>query len=56
MVMQFNIDEKEIIQISAKKNIGIDKVFDAIVESVPSPKGSPEKSPRGFLFNAWHVE
>ena len=56
MVMTLNFDEKDIIQISAKNGINVDKVFDAIITRIPPPKGNPDVPPKGFLFNAKHVE
>jgi len=54
--MNLNFDENDIIQISAKNGIGIDKVFDAIINKIPAPSGKPEDPPWAFLFNARHVE
>lgn len=56
MVMNLNFEEDEIIQISAKNGKNIDAVFDAIINWIPPPKGLPNSPPRGFLFNAKHVE
>jgi len=54
--MNLNFDENDIIQISAKNGKNIDAVFDAIINRIPPPKGISDSPPRGFLFNAKHVE
>jgi len=47
------IKREEAVLASAKKGIGIDKVLESIVNSIPSPKGSPEAPLRALLFDSW---
>jgi GTP-binding protein LepA len=43
----------EIISISAKTALGIDKVFDAIIEKIPSPNISNSTSFRALIFDSY---
>lgn len=49
-VLGFN--EDEIILTSAKTGFGIDKLLDAVIERVPSPKGDPASNLRGLIFDS----
>ena len=44
-------NESDIICISAQKGIGIDEVFDSIINRVPCPDVKPEKGTRGLVFD-----
>ncbi|MCS5627272.1 MAG: translation elongation factor 4, partial [Planctomycetes bacterium] len=46
------LDPFEAIQCSAKNNIGIDGVLEAIVEKLPSPGGDPEAPLKALVFDA----
>ncbi len=46
------LDPFEAIQCSAKNNIGIDGVLEAIVERLPSPGGDPEAPLKALVFDA----
>ncbi len=46
------LDPFEAIQCSAKNNIGIDGVLEAIVEKLPSPSGDPEAPLKALVFDA----
>ncbi|HBO52951.1 MAG TPA: elongation factor 4, partial [Planctomycetes bacterium] len=46
------LDPFEAIQCSAKNNIGIDGVLEAIVEKLPPPAGDPEGSLKALVFDA----
>ena len=46
------LDPFEAIQCSAKNNIGIDGVLEAIVERLPPPDGDPEASLKALVFDA----
>lgn len=46
------LDPFEAIQCSAKNNIGVDGVLEAIVEKLPSPSGDPEAPLKALVFDA----
>lgn len=49
------IDASDAIEISAKTGLGIDKVLDAIVERLPSPKPADENAPlKALLMDAYY--
>lgn len=45
--------EDEILLISAKEGIGIDRVLDAIIERIPAPKGDSQKPLRCLIFDSY---
>ena len=45
-------DEKDIILTSAKTGYGIDKLLDAIIDNIPSPKGEINMPLRGLIFDS----
>ena len=45
-------DEEKIISISAKNGIGIQDVFDAIIDFVPPPEIVETNKPRGLIFDS----
>ena len=47
-----DVEEEEIIKISAKQGIGIDKVLDAIIERIPAPSGKQENKLRALVFDS----
>ncbi|MFA5050653.1 MAG: translation elongation factor 4 [Patescibacteria group bacterium] len=47
-----NIDKSEIICISAKKGIGIEKVLEAVIENVPEPKDESKQSFQALIFDS----
>ena len=48
----FNADE--IILTSAKSGIGIDKLVDAVIERIPSPKGNKNDKLRALIFDSYY--
>lgn len=46
----------QIIKISAKTGDGVEKVLDAIVDKIPSPKGEVNKSTRALIFDSYYDE
>ncbi len=56
IISLFDFKPEEIIYTSAKTGIGIDTVLKAIVERIPSPKGSREKPLKALLFDSWFDE
>ena len=47
-------DESEIILVSAKNGIGIDKLLDAIIERVPAPIGKLSENLRALIFDSYY--
>ena len=45
-------DAEEVIPASAKTGIGISEILDAIIERVPSPKGSKDESLQALIFDS----
>jgi len=44
--------EDEILQVSAKTGVGIETLFTALIDRVPPPRFSPEKSLRALIFDS----
>lgn len=43
---------EEIIEASGRAGIGIDKIFDAIIDRIPPPKGDPNAPLRALIFDS----
>ncbi len=52
----FDMLPEDIIPISAKTGLGIDKLFPAIIEQVAPPKGDANELFKGLLFDSWFDE
>ena len=48
------LDCTDAIDVSAKTGLNIDKVLDAIVHRLPSPKGSREAPLKALIFDSWY--
>lgn len=48
----FGFDKSEILEISAKEGIGIEKVFLAIIERIPHPTGFSQNPLRALVFSS----
>lgn len=46
--------EDDIIQISAKTGMNVDKVLDAVIERVPHPRGNSEAPTRALIFDSYY--
>src|SRR5699024_4197865 len=46
------VDPDEVILASAKDNIGIDEILEAIVEKVPAPSGNKKESLKALIFDS----
>ncbi len=52
LVELLGCDEEQIVKISAKQGIGIDSIFDAIVNFVPPPRESEMDESRALIFDS----
>ncbi|EDO40767.1 predicted protein [Nematostella vectensis] len=50
----FDINQQDILKISAKEGIGVTELLDAVVEKLPSPKGDIKKPLSALLFDSWY--
>lgn len=50
----FELDTDEMLQISAKSGIHIDKVLPSVIEKIPPPLASRDKPFRALLFDSWY--
>jgi len=46
------LDGSSALAVSAKMGIGIDELFEAIVERIPSPEGSPDEPLQALIFDS----
>jgi len=46
------VEEGEILKISAKTGAGVDRVLEAVVKTVPPPRGDPGKPARALIFDS----
>src|SRR5690606_27032936 len=56
MVQLFDFNPAEVISASAKINVGITEIFQAVIERIPSLEVSVEKPLRALLFDSWFDE
>jgi GTP-binding protein LepA len=47
---------REVLRVSAKTGLGIDELFNAIIERVPAPKGNTQGPLRGLIFDSVYDE
>ncbi len=47
-----DIDKEEIIKISAKKSVNIDKVLDSVIDKVPAPEGKLDAPVKRIVFDS----
>ncbi|KAG2190410.1 hypothetical protein INT46_002201 [Mucor plumbeus] len=50
----FELNTDDILQISAKSGVNIDKVLPSVIEKVPPPIASIDKPFRALLFDSWY--
>jgi translation factor GUF1, mitochondrial len=56
MLKLFDFDPKEIIPASAKSNIGIHEVLQAVIDRIPAPVGDSKQPLKALLFDSWFDE
>ncbi len=52
----FDIQREDILLISAKAGIGIDKLFEQIIERIKPPSGNENAPLKALLFDSWYDE
>ncbi|MFH0898692.1 MAG: translation elongation factor 4 [bacterium] len=52
----FDIDKKDTLLISAKTGLGVENIFEAIIQKIPVPKGDDQKPLKALLFDSWYDE
>ncbi|BFZ15133.1 hypothetical protein BsWGS_18172 [Bradybaena similaris] len=50
----FEIENSDILKISAKQGTGIDEVIAAVIERIPSPPCDRSKPLKAFVFDSWY--
>ena len=48
-----DIDEKEILLVSAKSGVGVDDLIKRVIIDIPEPKGNPLNSLKAFIIDSW---
>ena len=46
------VDETEVLRVSAKEGINVDRVLEAIIERIPPPSGDPHAPLRALIFDS----
>ena len=46
------VEQEEILLVSAKQNLGVDRVLEAIIGKIPPPAGEPDKPLRALIFDS----
>lgn len=54
LLMMLNIDPDDVIKISAKLGIGIDKVIEHVIKKIPPPPANRDLPFRAHLFDSWY--
>ncbi|PVU88324.1 hypothetical protein BB561_005916 [Smittium simulii] len=50
----FEFDSKDMLKISAKSGLNIDKVLDLVIEKTPHPTGNRNNPLKALLFDSWY--
>lgn len=56
IVSLLGCEPSEILAISAKTGVGVEKLLDTVIEKVEPPKGDPEADARGLVFDSFYDE
>ncbi|XP_034937066.1 translation factor GUF1 homolog, mitochondrial [Chelonus insularis] len=54
LISLFDFEKEEILRISAKQGIGVDKLLETIIEKIPSPPVDRTKPFRALVFDSWY--
>lgn len=46
------VDEADILEVSAKEGIGVDRILEAIIQRIPPPTGETHAPPRALIFDS----
>jgi GTP-binding protein LepA len=49
----FDLEEDDVIQVSAKSGFGVEELFPAIIDRIPPPDAEPKGDFRALLFDSW---
>ncbi len=52
----FDVEQEDLLLISAKTGQGLDKLLPAIIDRIKPPKGDADKPFKGLLFDSWFDE
>lgn len=47
------VGEDQVLRISAKTGIGVERLLERLIKEVPIPKGESDKPLRAFVFDSW---
>jgi len=56
LVTLFDFESQEIIEASAKSNIGTTEILNAIVNQIPAPVANRDEKLKALLFDSWYDE
>ena len=54
VVKTFGFKEEEILQVSAKTGLGLEALFDAVIERIPAPTGILDAPLRALIFDTYY--
>ena len=47
------IEAENACEISAKSGLGVDELFETLIDTIPAPKGSTDNPLQGLIFDSW---
>ncbi|CAG2160783.1 unnamed protein product, partial [Oppiella nova] len=50
----FDIEDKDILKVSAKQGSGVEKLLNELVERIPPPRGHSDYPLKALVFDLWH--
>ena len=51
---EFGVNKDDVVLASAKNDIGIDEILEAVVKMIPSPKDNTNKKTRALIFDSYY--